>query len=246
MTAWAAASGAIRPRARPSTASVASAPGRVSRVAARNSRSSSQARAVPASPARTAASVAANDAAQQRAAQRAARGREAGGVARRPRPRAGVAQRRPGRVVGRGVVLAQARAQCAAVAARRALRGLLGRRAVAEDELGLRVEEAAAQRLRVLLRGRRRRPARRSSRSRRDGDDRRQPPRGAAPRPTSRRPHGASGLGERDVQLARGLGDLARRSPRPAPAPRCRASRRPRRRTSCRRPPRRAGAPRSR
>ena len=107
-------------------------------------------------------------AAQQRAAQRAAGGGERLGVTVGGGP-PGVAQRGAGGGVGRRLVRADPGPQRAAIAARDALGRGRGARPVAEDQLGLGVEEAAAQGLGVLLGrgGGGRRPARRSSPRRR-------------------------------------------------------------------------------
>ena len=147
------------PRSRLRTASVASAPGRVRRVAVRNSRSSSQARAVRTSPARTASSVTAiaprnSGALQRRRARRRARAR--------PRPPGRRPRRPPGapRAACGGPRRRQrarrrdARAQLAARSPRRPLRGAARGGPVAEDQLGLRVEQAPAQRLGRLPRRR--------------------------------------------------------------------------------------------
>ena len=198
-TASRAAAGRSPPACRRRTATVASAPGRVKRVAVRNSRSSSQSRAVAASPRWDRGQRHGERAPQEPGAQRPAGGGEPDVVAG-ARGTGGVRRARRGRRRRRAGRRGGSRAQLARVARAGGGRGVGGLVGPADDELGLRVEQPAAQGLGGApgrLRGARRRGGRGGRRVARTASVRAS----AAQRPS---------VLELDPELAGGLRDLAR------------------------------------
>ena len=185
---------------------------------------SSQARAVSTSPAADGGERDRHRAAEQRALERAARGRERLRVAAGDRARDAAAARARAAASASGAAARICARSVAAVGPDRPPRLGLRLGAVVEDQLGLRGGQAAADRVRPLPRC----VALRRGGRRGDEGERRRREQARGDGGRAEAVHDRLGL-QLDVELAGGLRDLARRSPRRATAPRCRASR-PRRR----------------